>query len=692
MKVSLKTILAITLCLATALFFGVFANADDSVSGISFQLVIGEDGATAGLIDGYDGEIPVGGILDIPDTYTDTSIGFTLPLTGIKSNAFSFDVDDPDTAKYSTDIKEIVIPASIKEIGDNAFSGLSALEKVTIKGDTVLGKNVFADCASLEIVQFGGKNVTVGEGAFSGCTNLSSITDEFGKYASDVDFIVGINAFNDTKWYNDFEIDFVTLGSTLVGYEGTDAVVNIPLNIKRIGDGAFMFNTAVKKVVFSKNVWYIGEKAFFNAKSLNNVEFSKYGEITFVGADAFTGTPYFNNYEGDFFTVGTILIKYLGDDVYVSVPNTITVISPNAFLGCFSSSSAGAPSYTISAIKIPASVKDFGENCLALNVYEDGTFYYPMIYVHNGTEAEKYVKEGKFKYTQLSIPGDLTNDGVIRAEDARLALRIAVKLDIDADPAVKYIADVDGDGSVTSEDARIILRLAVRLEDYTAEDLLYKPGTAFEILQTYTNSLNNVIKYNAGYTKTVSKELKSYDLNLNTQTYLKMNNGCNFDAADLGTSTKTYVADTKEALEAVDLCTMLSTDAIKSARCVLKDGLYTITISFKNFEDIDGTTPLTKVMPLTSRTYYDNILSNQYWFNWKYNSFTYDLIYKNAKIVAVVEADSMKLQSVVMTCDYDFANIDGVIFGINVDSSCKDGKDVGCALRNDTVKYENFIF
>ena len=76
--------------------------------------------------------------------------------------------------------------------------------------------------------------------------------------------------------------------------------------------------------------------------------------------------------------------------------------------------------------------------------------------------------------------GDLTGDGEVSAEDARLALRAAVGLEA-LSPAQEAIADVDKSGAVEAADARLILRLAVGLsiddeltprEDLTDDALL----------------------------------------------------------------------------------------------------------------------------------------------------------------------------------------------------------------------------
>ena len=64
--------------------------------------------------------------------------------------------------------------------------------------------------------------------------------------------------------------------------------------------------------------------------------------------------------------------------------------------------------------------------------------------------------------------GDVNADGLLKAEDARLALRAAVKLEPfwnDPQSAAFKAADTNGDGKVSADDARRILRASVKLED-----------------------------------------------------------------------------------------------------------------------------------------------------------------------------------------------------------------------------------
>ncbi|MBQ6066014.1 MAG: trypsin-like peptidase domain-containing protein [Clostridia bacterium] len=64
-----------------------------------------------------------------------------------------------------------------------------------------------------------------------------------------------------------------------------------------------------------------------------------------------------------------------------------------------------------------------------------------------------------------NMPGDADGDGKVSSADARLALRLSVKLEDYAPGSPAWLAcDADGDGKVTSGDARLILRASVGLE------------------------------------------------------------------------------------------------------------------------------------------------------------------------------------------------------------------------------------
>ena len=78
----------------------------------------------------------------------------------------------------------------------------------------------------------------------------------------------------------------------------------------------------------------------------------------------------------------------------------------------------------------------------------------------------KFGRSGPSEPPAAYLPGDVSQDGEVKADDARLALRAAVGLETFEKGSARFLAaDATGDGEIRSEDARLILRAAVGLED-----------------------------------------------------------------------------------------------------------------------------------------------------------------------------------------------------------------------------------
>ena len=75
------------------------------------------------------------------------------------------------------EIKDLIIPEGVTNIGSSAFSGCSGLTSVTIpEGVTSIGEYVFSGCSGLTSVTIPEGVTSVGERAFYNCSGLTSVT------------------------------------------------------------------------------------------------------------------------------------------------------------------------------------------------------------------------------------------------------------------------------------------------------------------------------------------------------------------------------------------------------------------------------------------------------------------------------------------------------------------------------------
>ena len=84
-------------------------------------------------------------------------------LQGIGKNAFA----TPNEGE--SQIAEVVVPASVETIGENAFKNNDQIEEVKAEGVQTIGNQAFENCSSLEKVKFGKDLSSIGNKAFNYC-------------------------------------------------------------------------------------------------------------------------------------------------------------------------------------------------------------------------------------------------------------------------------------------------------------------------------------------------------------------------------------------------------------------------------------------------------------------------------------------------------------------------------------------
>lgn len=563
--------------------------------------------------------------------------------------------------------------------GDSVVSAVdpsSAVGKVVIPdGTAAISDNAFEGCIGLTSIEIPASVKTIGAYAFKGCENLETVV-----FKGNLDD-VGIMAFNDTAWYKNYPTDFVYASSPagfnlLVGYKGNAEELKLPVSTSVIADGAFFGNTTLKSIVIPVRTSAIGDFAFYGCENLESVTVK--GSLIDCGYQAFENTSWLKNYAGEFVIFGTTLVKYNGDKDLVLIPNTVTKISSYAFSDC----------KTVTTVRVPLSVKEIGANAFYL-FNDNGNNKYAEIYCWKDSYADTYAKNsGLTVASYLSYPGDIDGNGKVMSSDARIALRYAIKLDRSLDESQVLIADINADGKINSADARFILRIALKLSEYTAEDLLYKPSTDFEILMAYTEAVRLAYIKEAGYSL---KEYQSIDDVKIGPSWIKtvLNNPFKTELTkEKKAKAQNISSDTVAALEKLYVCDLTQNGIIKEATCRLSDSdKYYITIVLNDEVDVEGTDSLTSHMfPVVAREDMNNLLETKEktWYNARNTDFNYKITYTNCTLNAIVDVASGNIEDIEMKMGYKFD-----VWGQIMLTKINDGST---ATRTDTVLYNDFDY
>ena len=120
------------------------------------------------------------------------------PKRGAAPESETFDIKKRQNGSYAVvalkDKSEmtVFVPEGVEDIGEGAFEGSDVIEVTLPEGLIKIGKRAFADCESLEKINFPSTLRIISDEAFSGCTSL------------DVDLLeninVGTDAFKGTLW------------------------------------------------------------------------------------------------------------------------------------------------------------------------------------------------------------------------------------------------------------------------------------------------------------------------------------------------------------------------------------------------------------------------------------------------------------------------------------------------------------
>ena len=167
------------------------------------------------------------------------------------------------------EVKDLVIPEGVDEIGERAFVYCRGLTSVTIPNSvTTIGDRAFYGCTGLTSITIPNSVTTIGNYAFYNCIGLTSIT------IPNSVTTIGDGAFCGCEGLTGTLIipnSVTTIGNS--AFRGCSSLtsVTIPNSVKTIGDYAFRSCSGLTSVTIPNSVTTIGKEAFYHCRGLTSV-------------------------------------------------------------------------------------------------------------------------------------------------------------------------------------------------------------------------------------------------------------------------------------------------------------------------------------------------------------------------------------------------------------------------------------
>lgn len=305
------------------------------------------------------------------------------------------------------------IPEGVTSIGDGAFAGCTGLTGITIpKGVTSIGREAFSGCAGLTSIDIPESVTSIGYYAFNACIALESITVAAGNTVydsrNDCNALIETASNSLVKGCNK---TVIPEGVTSIGnyaFSGCISLtsINIPSSVASIGSLAFYQCTGLTSIIIPEGVTRIGSSAFENCTGLTSLTISE--SVASIGILAFYGCTGLER-----------IVVAEGNTVYDSRNNCNALIETarNALVkGCNKTvipegvTSIGYSAFLnctgLTSINIPSSVTSIGNEAFR------GCTGLTSINIPSGvTNIGESAFDGCTGLTSIDIPSSVTNIG-----------------------------------------------------------------------------------------------------------------------------------------------------------------------------------------------------------------------------------------------------------------------------------------
>lgn len=192
-----------------------------------------------------------------------------------------------------------------------------------------IGAKAFSGCTNLTSVTMPDRVTSIGDSAFDGCSNLLSVVVGVGVTN------VGTYAFRGTPFYNNLPDGLVVFGKVAYEMRGTcPSAVEIPDGVAIIGNSVFSGCSGMTSVTIPNSVTSIGSYAFSGCSGLTSVTIPD--GVTIIESSAFSRCSGLTSVT---IPDGVTIIEHgmfnnCSGLVDVTIPDGVTSIGDSAFMGC----------------------------------------------------------------------------------------------------------------------------------------------------------------------------------------------------------------------------------------------------------------------------------------------------------------------------------------------------------------------
>ena len=293
-------------------------------------------------------------------------------------NKYTGNVVIPSSVVYND------VTYSVTYIGDGAFSYCSGLTSITIPNSVKsVGNYAFQDCSGLISITIPNSVTSVGSYTFQDCSGLTSIiipnsvTSMGGGTFQGCSGLTTVTISNSITSIGDYSfINCIGLTS-----------ISIPNSVKFIGNYVFRGCTGLTSVNIPNSVTYIGEGAFCYCSSLTSITIPN--SVTSIGNSAFAVCSGLTSFTipNSVKSIGNYTFQDCSGLTSIIIPNSVTYIRNLAFVDCCSLTSVaiGSGVYQIYEKAFANCPELTDVYCYAENVPRTNTYAFDGSYIEHAT-------------------------------------------------------------------------------------------------------------------------------------------------------------------------------------------------------------------------------------------------------------------------------------------------------------------